>query len=66
MKSKSKLRLNMANLRLALCNWLLSKAMDEDDSLTDKEFNAIREAHDSIASARDIIERTINQKGLKL
>lgn len=62
MKSKSKLRLNMANLRLALCNWLLSKAMDEDNTLTDKEYNCIREAHDSIASARDIIERLTKQK----
>ena len=32
-------------------------AVMKDDSLTDKEFNNIREAHDSIASARDIIER---------
>ena len=62
MKSKSKLRLNMANLRLALCNWLLSKTMDEDNTLTDKEYNNIREAHDSIASARDVLERLTKQK----
>ena len=48
---------------LAICN--LDAAM-KDDSLSDKEYNNIREAHDSIASARDIIERTFNQKGLKL
>ena len=62
MKSKSRLNLLMANLRLSLCNWLLSKAMDKDDTLTDKEYNSIREAHDSIASARDILERLIKQK----
>ena len=32
-------------------------AVMKDDSLTDKEFNSIREAHDSIASARDTIVR---------
>ena len=48
---------------LAVCNL---DAVMKDGSLTDKEYNAIREAHDSIASARDIIERTINQKELKL
>ena len=52
----------MANLRLALCNWLLSKAMDEDNTLTDKEYNSIREAHDYISNARDILERLIKQK----
>ena len=62
MKLKSKLRLNMANLRLALCNWLLSKAMDEDNTLTDKEYNSIREAHDSISNARDTLERLTKQK----
>ena len=62
MKSKSKLRLNMANLRLSLCNWLLSKAMDEDNTLTDKEYNSIREAHDYISNARDTLERLTKQK----
>lgn len=62
MKSKSKLRLNMANLRLALCNWLLSKAMDEDNTLTDKEYNSIREAHDYISNARDILEQLTKQR----
>lgn len=60
--TEGKLRLNMANLRLALCNWLLSKAMDEDDTLTDKEYNSIREAHDYISNARDILERLTKQK----
>ena len=59
---EGKLRLNMANLRLALCNWLLSKAMDEDNTLTDKEYNSIREAHDYISNARDILERLAKQK----
>jgi hypothetical protein len=62
MKSKSRLNLLMANLRLALCNWLLSKAMDEDNTLTDKEYNSIREAHDYISNARDILERLTKQK----
>ena len=44
---------------LAVCNL---DAVMKDDSLTDKEYNAIREAHDSIASARDIIERLTKQK----
>ena len=39
---------------LAVCNL---DAVMKDDSLTDKEYNNIREAHDSIASARDILER---------
>ena len=60
--TEGKLRLNMANLRLALCNWLLSKAMDEDDTLTDKEYNSIREAHDYISNARDLLERLTKQK----
>ena len=44
---------------LAVCNL---DAVMKDDSLSDKEFNSIREAHDSIASARDIIERLTKQK----
>ena len=62
MKSKSRLNLLMANLRLSLCNWLLSKAMDEYNTLTDKEYNSIREAHDYISNARDILERLTKQK----
>ena len=44
---------------LAVCNL---DAVMKDDSLTDKEYNNIREAHDNIASARDIIERLTKQK----
>lgn len=40
----------------------LDSIMDSDDTLTDKEYNSIREAHDSIASASDIIERLTKQK----
>lgn len=40
----------------------LDSIMDSDGTLTDKEYNSIREAHDSIASARDILERLTKQK----
>lgn len=35
----------------------LDSIMNSDDTLTDKEYNSIREAHDSIASAKDILKR---------
>lgn len=61
MKKKSKLFRAMKLAESARLN--LDEVMEED-SLSDKEFNAIREAHDSIASARDAINRLINQKGI--
>lgn len=62
MKSRSKLILEIVYPRLGIVNKLLSTIMDKDDTLTDKEYNSIREAHDSIASARDILERLTKQK----
>lgn len=62
MKSRSKLILEIVYPRLGIVNKLLSTIMDKDDTLTDKEYNSIREAHDSIASARDILERFTKQK----
>lgn len=40
----------------------LDSTMNSDDTLTDKEYNSIREAHDNIASARDTIVRLTKQK----
>lgn len=40
----------------------LDSIMDSDDTLTDKEYNSIREAHDYISNARDILERLTKQK----
>jgi hypothetical protein len=57
----SKDKLITAKLRLAVCNWFLNSVMNSDESLTDKEYNSIREAHDYIASAHDIIERLTKQ-----
>ena len=34
----------------------LDSIMDSDDTLTDKEYNSIREAHDYISNARDMLE----------
>lgn len=62
MKSRSKLILEIVYPRLDIANNLLSSIMDKDNTLTDKEFNSIREAHDSIASARDVLERLTKQK----
>lgn len=58
----SKDRLIAAESKLAVCNWILGLVMDSDNTLTDKEYNSIREAHDSIASARDTLERLTKQK----
>lgn len=40
----------------------LDSIMNSDDTLTDKEYNFIREAHDYISNARDILERLTKQK----
>lgn len=61
MKSRSKLILEIVYPRLNIANNLLSSIMDKDNTLTDKEYNSIREAHDYIASAHDIIERLTKQ-----
>ena len=62
MKSRSKLILGIIYPRLDIANKLLSTVMDKDNTLTDKEYNSIREAHDYISNARDILERLIKQK----
>ena len=62
MKSRSKLILEVKYPRLDIVNKLLSTIMDKDNTLTDKEYNSIREAHDSISNARDILERLTKQK----
>ena len=54
MKKNIELLMSMQFAELAVCNL---DAVMKDDSLTNKEYNNIREAHDSIASARDILER---------
>lgn len=54
MKKSIELMMTMQFAELAVCNL---DAVMKDDSLTDKEYNNIREAHDSIASVRDTIER---------
>ena len=59
MKKNIELLMSIQFADLAVCNL---DAVMEDDSLSDKEYNNIREAHDSIASARDIIERLTKQK----
>ena len=41
---------------------ILNDIMDSDNTLTDKEYNSIREAHDYISNARDILERLTKQK----
>ena len=56
MKSRSKLILEIVYPRLDIANNLLSTVMDKDDTLTDKEYNSIREAHDYISNARDMLE----------
>lgn len=62
MKSiESEIKLYKAGLHLDGVNSLLHTVMDSDDTLTDKEYNSIREAHDSISSARDILERLTKQ-----
>lgn len=53
---KKNIELLMAKQFAELAQLTLDAVM-KDDSLTDKEYNSIREAHDSIASARDTIER---------
>ena len=40
----------------------LDSTMDSDNTLTDKEYNSIREAHDYISNVRDILERLTKQK----
>lgn len=62
MKSRSKLILEVKYPRLDIVNKLLSTIMDSDDTLTDKEYNSIREAHDYISNAKDILERLTKQK----
>jgi hypothetical protein len=62
MKSRSKLILGIVYPRLDIANKLLSTVMDKDNTLTDKEYNFIREAHDYISNARDILERLTKQK----
>lgn len=62
MKSRSKLILEVKYPRLDTVNKLLSTIMDSDNTLTDKEYNSIREAHDYISNARDILERLTKQK----
>lgn len=54
MKKNIELLMAKQFAELAVCNL---DAVMKDDSLTDKEFNDIREAHDSIASAYDTIKR---------
>jgi hypothetical protein len=56
MKSRSKLILGIVYPRLDIANKLLSTVMDKDNTLTDKEYNFIREAHDYISNARDMLE----------
>lgn len=58
----SKDRLIAAESKLAVCNWILDLVMDSDNTFTDKEYNSIREAHDYISNARDILERLTKQK----
>lgn len=53
---KKNIELRMAKHFAELAQLSLGEVM-KDDSLSDKEFNSIREAHDSIASARDTIVR---------
>lgn len=62
MKSRSKLILGIKYPRLDTVNKLLSTIMDSGNTLTDKEYNSIREAHDYISNARDILERLTKQK----
>lgn len=59
---RSIFRLTMVNLQLEDIISILDDVMSSDNTLTDKEYNCIREAHDSIASARDILERLTKQK----
>ena len=61
MKSRSKLILEIKYPGLDIFNKLLSTIMDKDDTLTDKEYNSIREAHDYISNARDILKRLTKQ-----
>lgn len=53
---KKNIELRMVKHFAELAQLTLGEVM-KDDSLSDKEFNSIREAHDSIASARDTIVR---------
>lgn len=62
MKSRNKLILEITYPRLDIANNLLSTIMDKDDTLTDKEYNFIREAHDYISNARDILELLAKQE----
>lgn len=55
-------RLTMSILQLEEIIPVLDDIMDSDNTLTDKEYNSIREAHDYISNARDILERLIKQK----
>lgn len=58
---KKNIKLLLAKHFAELAQLTLCEVM-KDDSLSDKEFNSIREAHDSIASARDTIARLTKQK----
>lgn len=53
---KKNIKLFMAKRFAEFAQLSLGEVM-KDDSLSDKEYNNIREAHDSIASARDTIKR---------
>lgn len=55
-------RLTMSILQLEEIIPVLDDIMNSDNTLTDKEYNSIREAHDYISNARDILERLIKQK----
>lgn len=55
-------RLTMSILQLEEIIPVLDDIMDSDNTLTDKEYNSIREAHDYISNARDILERLTKQK----
>ena len=55
-------RLTMVNLQLEDIILILDDIMSSNNAFTDKEYNSIRETHDSIASAHDAIERLTKQK----
>lgn len=54
-------RLTMVNLQLEDIILILDDIMSSNNAFTDKEYNSIREAHDYVSNARDILERLTKQ-----
>ncbi len=59
MEKENRRRLRYVKARIAQEMKFLDAVMSSSEDVTDKEFNSIREAHDSLAGARDLIENVL-------